>query len=375
MSIMGRMNLPRFAVIGAGNGGMAMAGHLGLSGFPVKLYNRTYAKLDEIARQKGIYLEGAINGFGPVNVVTNDLEEAVRGSNVVMVVVPASAHGELAESLAPHLESGQILVLNPGRTLGAIEFEYRLREAGCTASFVIAEAQTLLYASRTVNPGRVRILRVKKRVEVAALPAWETMRVVSTLRIALPQFAPAANVLQTSVENVGCILHPAPVLFNLARIETGCEFAHYTEGISPAVASILEGMDDERLQIAKALGLSVRSTREWIGEAYGLDGATLYEAVQMNDAYDGLKAPSSINARYLTEDVPTGLVPLASLGEFLEVPTPLINSVITLACRATGVDFRRSGRTLEKVGLAGMDLEGLYRYVLKGREVPCKAVS
>ena len=36
---------PKFAVIGAGHGGMAMAGHLSLKGFDVKLYNRSGERL------------------------------------------------------------------------------------------------------------------------------------------------------------------------------------------------------------------------------------------------------------------------------------------------------------------------------------------
>ena len=371
----GRRNNPRFSVIGAGNGGMAMAGHLGASGFSVSLYNRSFAKLREIVKEKGVYLEGAIRGFGPVDVVTDDLEEAVRDSNVIMVVVPASAHRELAKSLAPYLKDGQIIVLNPGRTFGAIEFDYVLRTEGCLASYVVAEAQTLIYASRAVGPARVRIMRVKNRVEVAALPAWETHRVITALRTAFHQFVAAANVLQTSVENIGCILHPAPVLFNLARIEGGCDFAHYTDGITPAVAALLEGMDEERLAIAKALGITAASAREWMARAYGSRGASLYEAIQGNEAYVDLKAPSGLDTRYLTEDVPTGLVPLSSLGEFLEVPTPLMNSVINLASRVTGIDFRRSGRTLERLGLVGVDLDDLYCFVLTGRGVACRVVS
>ncbi len=39
-----------------------------------------------------------------------------------MVVTPSSAHRDVAAGLASYLQDGQIVVLNPGRTCGAIEF-------------------------------------------------------------------------------------------------------------------------------------------------------------------------------------------------------------------------------------------------------------
>ena len=38
-----------------------------------------------------------------------------------MVVVPSSAHADLAAAMAPHLRDGQVIILHPGRTCGAIE--------------------------------------------------------------------------------------------------------------------------------------------------------------------------------------------------------------------------------------------------------------
>lgn len=363
---------PCFAVVGAGHGGLAMAGHLALMGYDVRLYNRSGGRLAPVRAAGGIRLEGALDGFAPLRVATDDPEAAVAGADAIMVVVPASGHREVARLLAPHLRSGQIVILHPGRTLGAIEFEHALREAGCQADALVAEAQTLVYASRAVGPARVRVFRVKRHVPVAALPAGRTSEVIRRVGPALPQLVPAPHVLKTSLDNIGAVLHPAPALLNLARVEGGVPFEYYVDGITPAVAAVLEAVDAERLAVAAALGVQACSAREWLAEVYGAAGLDLGAAIRTNAAYRGIPAPAGLPTRYLSEDVPTGLVPLASLGEFLEVPTPAINSLITLASLAAGTDFRRTGRTLERVGLTGMSVGDIHAYVVEGRERACR---
>ncbi|MEW6661545.1 MAG: NAD/NADP octopine/nopaline dehydrogenase family protein [Bacillota bacterium] len=361
-------SFPRFSIIGAGNGGMAMAGHLALAGFPVKLFNRNPAKLAGVIHEGGIRLKGQIEGFAHIPKVTSDPREAVADADVLMVVVPASGHRVIAKILAPYLKDGQIVVLNPGRTLGALEFEHIIVEAGCQASVVVAEAQSLLYASRITNAAEVTIFGIKNTVPVAAIPAWQTERVTKILNLAFPQFIQAAHVLQTSLDNVGAVLHPAPTILNMARIESGETFEYYHQGITPRIARIVEQLDQERLSIAKALGLETMSTKEWLEKAYGATGEDLYEAILNNVGYSGILAPSSMPTRYITEDVPTGLVPLAALGELTGVATPTINSLINMASFAEGADYWTEGRSLQNLGLAGKGLEEIFAYILEGRE-------
>ncbi|KKM09377.1 NADP transhydrogenase subunit alpha [Clostridiales bacterium PH28_bin88] len=359
---------PRFCVVGAGNGGLAVAGYLLLAGFPVKLFNRSPAKLEGIRLHGGVTVQGEIQGFARLEAVTSDPAEATSEVDVLMVVIPASGHRSLAQLLAPHLKDGQVVVLNPGRTLGAVEFEHVVRAAGCQSNVVVAEAQTMLYASRSIGPARVMVHGIKNCVPVAALPAWQTERVTRLLNLAFPQFVAEKHVLQTGLDNIGAVLHPAPTILNLARIEAGQAFEYYHEGITPRVARLLEEIDRERLAVAGALGLEALTTRRWLAEAYDSHGDTLHEAINNNSGYDGIMAPSGLPTRYMTEDVPMSLVPIASLGKLAGVPTPAIDSIITLASLVEGTDYRQEGRTLERVGLGDMTVEEVYTYIKEGRE-------
>ncbi len=356
-----------FCVIGAGNGGCAMAADLALRGFPVTLYSSDRKKLDAIY-QSGLTVEGAIEGTTRQVKLTNSPEEATRSARAIMVVVPAFVHATVARRLAAHLDGGHIVVLNPGRTLGAVEFEHALRESGCLANLTVAEAQSLLYASRLVGPGRVRVFSVKRRVEVAALPSWRTQEVVKLLNRAWLQFAAAGSLLETGLDNIGAILHPTPTILNVSRIESGGEFDYYHEGVSPTVARLLGGLDAERLAVARSLGVRARSLEEWLEDAYGSVGPGVYEGIKNTRAYAGIKAPSEVRTRYLLEDVPTGLVPMSALGRLSGVRTPLMDSVVELASYVVGQDFRASGRTLENLGLDEMAPEEFCEYVREGRE-------
>ncbi|MDP2872424.1 MAG: NAD/NADP octopine/nopaline dehydrogenase family protein [Bacillota bacterium] len=343
-----------YAVIGAGSGGQAMAGCLALQGHEVRLFNRSPLRLAPLWRRGGITLTGSVAGFARPSLVTTDLEAAVSGARVLMVVVPATAHRELAEMLAPLVQPGQIIVLNPGRTGGALEVRHALTEDGAPRGVIVAEAQTLLFASRAEADGTCRVFSVKRFVPLAALPADDTPRVLAALNPAFPQFYAASCVLETGLDNMGAVFHPGVTLLNAAHIEaTGGEFDYYLEGITPTVARIIEQIDSERVDVARAYGVRARSALDWLGEAYGAEGATLREAVLNNPGYAGIRAPAHLNHRYIWEDVPASLVPISALGRIAGIGTPTINAMIALASAMHDTDYRREGRNAARMGIAG----------------------
>lgn len=354
----------RYCVVGAGNGGLAMAGHLGIMGFPVTLYNRTDERLEGVRWHGGIQVEGAASGFGPVELATSNMAEAVAEADIVMVVTPSTAHRGIAALMASHLQDGQIVVLNPGRTGGALEFRKVLIDSGAKGRPVLAEAQTFVYASRALSRHEARIFSIKNGVALAALPSYWTPEALASLEPAYPQFKAGGNVLATSMENIGAIFHPALTLLNAGWIEeTRGDFDYYLQGITPSVAIVLERIDAERLAVATSLGVRSMSAREWLYLSYDSPGATLHEAIHNTEAYRGIKAPASIAHRYVFEDIPMSLVPMSSLGAMLGVPTPMIDMIIDLGSLMHGVDYRAEGRTVERLGLAGLSVKEIHRIV------------
>ena len=355
------------AVLGAGNAGRALAGDLARRGAPVALWNRTAEHVTGIQSRRGIELEGDYEGFGPIDVVTDDMEAALDSAELIMVCVPAHAHADIAGFCAPHLRDGQTIVLNPGRTFGALAFLLALRDQGCSADVVVAEAATFIMASRTTGPAQSRVNRVKQVVPLAAVPAKETKQVVAALAPWYPQFTPAETALETSFGNVGAVIHPAITLLNAARIETEQgRFEFYIDGISPGVARVLAAVDRERRAVANLLGVEVMPLETWLTSAYGAVGNDLLETIHANVGYRGITAPATLEHRYILEDVPMSLVPIASAGLAFGLKTRAVEALILIAGLIHGTNYWRHGRTLESLGLDGLSPSEIRNVVEKG---------
>lgn len=345
-------------VVGAGNGGLTFAGLLGMRGERVRLYNRSKEHLEGVLWQGGIRMEGEVDGFGPVQSCTTSMKTALKGADIVMVATPATAHRDLARLMAPHLVDGMVIVLNPGRTGGTLEFIRELKQNGSSAEVLVGEAQTLLFATRAKNYQVVQLNRTKQSVPLACVPSWRIPALLKILKPHFPGFVAGSNVLATSLENIGAVFHPVLTILNAGWIEsTEGNFQYYLDGISPSTARILEAVDNERVSIAEALGIRTVSAREWLYLSYQSSGASLLDAIKTTDAYRGIMAPSSTDVRYITEDVPMSLVPLSSLGTLLRVPTPAIDMMIDLACIMHNRDYGALGRTVETLGLSGMGVQ------------------
>jgi len=366
----------QITIIGAGHDGKAMAADLAIRGYAVRLYNRTYEHIQTIAARGGIELalETGFQELGPIHTVTDDIALAVDGAHLIMVVIPASGHRDIAQACAPHLVDGQIVVLNPGRTGGALEFRHVLAEAGCTAEIIIAETETFLFASRSTGPAQAQIFRRKNTVPLAALPSTHTQTVLDVLQEVYPQFIAAPNVLHTSLNNMGAVFHPALVLLNAGWIEaTGGDFEFYIDGVTPSTALILERLDRERVTVATAMGIRAQTACEWLARAYSAYGENLFEAMHDNPGYKGITAPRTLRHRYIFEDVPYSLVPIAELGRRFGVDVWGMESMIQIACVIDGTDYRHRGRTLERMGLVGLSLPEIARLVATGSPEPANS--
>lgn len=353
----------KISVIGAGNGGQAIAGYLAMQGYDVALYDIVDDKINELRKLGGVKLEGRINGFGKISCITTNLSEAVKDAEIIMVTTIANAHKAVAHSIAPYLVDGQVVVLNPGRTCGALVFKQALIESGCKARFYLAEAQTLVYACRIVENGTVNIIGVKDEVLLSALPSTDTDYVLGKINPLYPSFRKTTNVLRTSLENIGAMFHPCVLLFNAATIERNEVFWFYRD-MTEQIASFIERFDAERLAVGKAYGINLLGVNEWIKFAYkDTIGDTLCERMKNNPAYHDIKSPSTIFTRQLTEDIPTGVLPIMELGRAAGVETPLLTSMIHICEALLGQDLHSDGRNLKNLGLSGRTKQEILNYI------------
>jgi opine dehydrogenase len=208
-------------------------------------------------------------------------------------------------------------------------------------------------------------------LQIATFPGHLIAEVHPRLSPLFPQAVAAPNALYTGMTNANAMLHVANCVANAARIESGQAYRFYAEGVTPAVARLYQAINQERVAVAAALDASVPSLEDWFERVYGVRGATLVETCRQltynkDGPYQVTGTPSSLDHKFITEDVPTGLVPMSALGTAARVPTPAIDALIGVVRPMTGRDFAAEGRTLRRLGLDGMSVPEIRRIMDQG---------
>lgn len=364
------MKESKIAIIGGGNGAITMAAELTLRGFYVRLWEFPTHRdktLGPIIEEGGIHLQGKINGFAKLEPdrFPIDIKSALDGVNIVMVIVPAFAHAMTAETCAPHLTKDQIVVLSPS-TGGALEFAAVLHSHGIQ-DVAIAEMHSLIYTCRMVDSVTADLYYIKDQMPVGTFPASRSDEVINKLTPLYPQMKAAANVLETSINNINPVMHVAPTLLNTGRIEfTEGDFYFYRESVTPTVGRLMDEMDSERLALGRALGVKPYSLVDFMDEMYSLEGTGSHDLLNKSPAHRSTKAPYGLNHRYITEDIPYGLVPMLELADQLGVPMPVTRQFTDLATLLTGTNFLSTGRNLKKLGLENVPSKKLISIVTEG---------
>ncbi|MDR1881490.1 MAG: NAD/NADP octopine/nopaline dehydrogenase family protein [Prevotella sp.] len=348
-------------VIGTGNGGQAIAGYCAMRGHHVCIYGRNTDVVKMIQDSKKITLCGQIEGEGEMSIVTSNIKIAMEHADIIMIATTANAHKGLAEQMVPHLKRDQIVLLNPGRTGGLLEFKNALNDTSVRNTIYLAEAQTLMYACRIIENAHVNIIGIKNRVLLSSDKSASTRYIINELSDIYPCFMPAKNILQTSFENIGAVFHPSIILFNAATIERGESFYFYRD-LTRCITDFINKVDSERISLGKAFGVELIPAAEWVSYAYsGVLGATLHERIKNNPAYCDILSPKSIYSRQLLEDIPTGIVPFLEFAKIAKVEMPITQSVLDICSALLNMDFIQEGRTLKRLGLDKLSVEEIVK--------------
>ncbi len=348
----------KIAVLGSGNGGQTFDAHLKQKGHEIKLWNRSKNKLELIKKNNGIKLLGAVEAFECPDLMSTEISEVINGAEIILIVLPANAHKKIALLLAPYVTGDQLIILNPGRTAGALEFCNTLKNEGIKAIPTIVETQSLFYTCRSIKPGLINVVAIKNNLQMAVMPCWESESLLKILKTIYDDPLIEDSTLKISLENIGSMLHPTSVLLNTGWIESRNEpIPHYYHAISKRVAKVIEKMDFERVVIASKYGYKIRSLREWQAYTYGVIGNDLHETLQSNRAYASINSPHNLKHRFISEDIPTGLVPLCELGKCVEADTHIMDNIISLANLVMEKDFRKIGRNIKTLGLEDLTIE------------------
>jgi len=332
-------------VLGGGHGALATAADLGSRGFEVSLALRNRPRFERLFATRRVVMSGVLEAKAELAEVTADHAAAVRGADLVLVPLPAYAQEGMAEAIAGAVRPGQVVCLMPG-TFGAYVVGQRL------PGVAVAEMATLPYGARQRGEAEVGTALRAHHLPTGVYPARETEPALRVIRAAYPQAEPVEDALSAALLNSNGALHAPLMVLNAGPISRGPYDIH-VEGTTPLVRRVIEETDGERMALREALGYAgphwpladYYADRDWF---YG-PGA--YSSVQSRSVW---REQIGFDHRYIVEDVAMGLVLWSSLGRALRVPTPLTDALIDLTSGITGTDYRKGGRSLERLGLAGL---------------------
>lgn len=353
------MKVKKVAILGGGNGGITAAADLSNKGFEVSMFQSDkFCKNLDVIKEKGEILLQTLEdeSVTKINLVTDDIKEAISGADIIMLAIPGMAIEYFTEILAPVVGENQIIYINSAAAMGCIRFINKAKEMGINKRFKICESNSLTYGCRAfADEARAEMSLSVKKLFLGAYPASDTDEIMEALSQIYDCFVPAQNIWHVNLENGNPEVHPGPALLNAGRIDySKGEFWLYREGITEHTINVLKAVESERKALGRALGFEVEGARESrINRGYLEDdkNKTLQELFNTSEVFCAIKGPTSVTNRYITEDISTGLVLWSNLGKVLNVPTPNIDAIIVLGGTLLNTDFYKEGLTLEKLGI------------------------
>ena len=364
------MNLEPIVALGGGHGAHAMAADLTLAGHEVRLCE--HPKFTERFRATMEGGEIELTGIGRTGkarpaMVTTDFARALTGAKLVNLCIPAFGHDLFFEAMLPYLTSDHVVVVWAG-DFGALRLAHMLARRRSKSRPVILEGSTLPYGTRLSGPARVDMLLFANPILVAALPASETKHWPEALKTLWPGVKPAAHALQAAFANPNPIVHPPGALLSVGRVEySKGDFYMYREGMGPATRRVIYGLFQDSVAVAKRLGFTIPGyPKEYFDKPASIMGEVFECPGDRYEVIANVKGPSTLQDRYLTEDLPCGLLPISQLGDKLGVPTPTIDAIIQFGSLVCEQDFWRNGRSLKSLGLDTMEPKDIMAYVKTG---------
>ena len=300
-----------------------------------------------------------------MELLTNDIQEAMLFSKYQIVSLPSFAQDFVFSLMNPYLSDDHVIIGLNGNFSALAQLGVIRSEKNPT----LVETNVAPHASRVSADGIVTILGTKSFLPIASLPSKIDASLQGNLQRIFPnQLEWCDNVLEVALQSNNGVLHPVPSILNAGWIESKKgDFYFYRDGISPSVGKIIEQIDNERIQIGRQFGFTLRSLLDEMNSFYGLDYDSISDFAFNTKLHNLIKeAPPNLHHRYVTEDVPYTLVPWQQLGEVVGVEAKTMKSIIDLSSIMNGVDYSGTGRNLERLGVRGMDRDELLKYVSEG---------
>jgi len=350
----------KITVVGAGHGGTTIAADLKSKGHLVKLlktskglHNEHFEHLKMTNGEIKI-MEDAEETSVKLDKVTTDIKSAITDAELIIIYVQTNYHEQVIKSILPYMNDNQIVLLEPGYLSTA----YFLKHNKGEVNFTIVEAQSSPIDCRIIEPGKVKVLYRNVRNPVAVFTKKNQVEIEDKLNELQYNFVYLGSMVEAALHNPNLIVHTIGGIMSIPRIEyTGGNYWMYKEVFTPHVWNLVESLDNEKMNVLEKTGAEripyVDACKFRNSEDLEIDSKKAFLAYAKNSSPEG---PFVADSRFITEDVPEGLVLLESLGELLNIETPTCTGLINTASAALNIDFRENARTVEQLGKDNLEI-------------------
>jgi len=355
----------KIAILGGGHGCYAAAADLAEAGHQVRLWRRDAAALQAVVDTGAIVLKDAQGTREvPIALATADIALALRDAALVVIPSPATAQGDIARTMAPHLTASQTVFLAPG-TFGSYVMPRIVRDTGNTADVAWAETGTLPYLARKHGAREVNITVRAVRLPPGVYPARSADAALAVIREASPSVHGCGDALSGALMNAGPIIHPPLMVMNAAPLQHFASWDIHNEGTQASVRAVTDRLDHERIAVREALGY--RAPHYPLADHYHNDRWMYGDAhKKLVDSGDWRETIDLHTHRYVTEDTELGLALLASVARWSGTDAPIASGLLAIVGAFLGRDLRQGPRTLEALGLATLTREMLAERLDRG---------
>ena len=339
-------------IVGTGNGGTTIGADLALKGHQVtllktsdKLHNENYAYLRKMKRVE--FEDTDRTKTAHFKDVTTDFASAIPGAELIILYIWTNFHQTVIDRMLPYIQDGQCFLLEPGYLSTCYFMQATDKD------ITVIEAESSPIDCRIDKPGKVRALFRNVMNPFGVYPKANRDTAVKVLEALEYPYMLTDGVVEAALHNPNLIVHTIGAIFSIPRIEyTNGQYWMYKEVFTPHVWNIVRSLDKEKMDVLERLGskrlpyveaCKLRNSEDKKGNAK----AAFFHYAR----HSSPKGPHQPDSRYITEDVPEGLVLLESLGQTLAIPTPTCSGLINVASAALEIDFRKDGRTVERLGL------------------------
>jgi opine dehydrogenase len=344
--------------------GAVCASDLTLAGHEVRytVFPEQKDQLPAVRKAGGFTVEGDAKhliskktGFARLDKICDTTAEALEGAQAVLIEVDMHQLEEKFSALIPEFARGAVVHIQSHGYWPAARLTPLLRRAG-REDVLVTEAPAPTHAAR-IDGTVVTPKGLRRGIQIATVPASRSDEALAVLKPLFPDFAAAASVLTTGLENLNLIVHPAMVLPNIGAMERakldGRKFGFYQEGVVPAAGVLGDALDAERKRVCEAYGVEHTPMAKAIEQYYAFKSNTFYEAMQ-NPVYKSFPPfQPDVWRAWSSDDLRYAVVPCVQLAEQAGIAVPLHRAFAEIIGVLLGVDPWTCGPSL-----AAMDLEG-----------------